>query len=393
MMTDGMIDWLYQSTLDISIIIVLILIIRNPVRRLLGAHISYWLWALPLLRLIFSKKFERPAVITEYLPIPASNDLIPVYTGPLQPNDSQLEVLTVIWVLGLIFWVLLKTAQAIKFKSLLKKYSKDIPTDSVLTPALSLKFSSNIEFKQSSAIDGPFISGLLNNTVYLPDDFFEAYNENQRHHIIEHELTHAKRKDLWAQFLAEVFKAVFWFNPLIHIAWTKFQQDQELACDHQVLKHADHKTRHEYGLTLSKGLSALLTPNSLTFFNHKHERFIMLSKHKNNLLVTVAGLVIFVSIAYVMLTKTPISFKQKNIEQHGQLVSFNFKDIPMETIAMLISDATPGKKTLNGLELLHGKLITADAIEVHAFDFFDALLNDHGLKVNRQDNIWQFSKL
>ena len=53
-MTDGMIDWLYQSTLDISIIIVLILIIRNPVRRLLGAHISYWLWALPLLRLILS---------------------------------------------------------------------------------------------------------------------------------------------------------------------------------------------------------------------------------------------------------------------------------------------------------------------------------------------------
>ncbi len=392
-MTDGMIDWLYQSTLDISIIIVLILLIRNPVRRLLGAHISYWLWTLPLLRLIFSEKFERPAVITEYLPIPASNDLIPVYTGPLQPNDTQIEIVTAIWLLGLIFWVLLKIAQTIKFKSLLRKYSKYIPTDAVLTPVLSLKFSSKIKFKESSAIDGPFISGLLNNTVYLPVGFFEDYNENQRHHIIEHELTHAKRKDLWAQFMAEIFKAIFWFNPLIHIAWSKFQEDQELACDHQVLKHADHETRHEYGITLSKGLSALLTPNSLTFFNHKHERFIMLSKHKNNLLITFAGMIIIIAIAYVMLTKTPISLKQKSIDKHGQIVSFNFKGIPLESIAMLMSDATPGKKKFIGSSLLQGKLITADAIEIHAFDFFDALLNDHGLKVNRQDNVWQFSKL
>ncbi len=388
-----MIDWLFQSTLDISILIALILLIRNPIRRLLGANISYWLWSLPLIRLLLSDKFERPQVITNYIQLPDSNDIIPLYTGPIQASDAQITVTAGIWLLGLFLWCLLKVYQAQKFKLLLNKSAVLIDTKEVMTADLLDKYKLNIAFKSSAAISGPLISGLIKPTIYLPQNFFAVYHQKQRQYILEHELTHAKRKDLWAQLMAEIFKALFWFNPLVHMAWAKFQQDQELACDHQVLKKANMKTRQEYGMTLKKGLSAVLTPHSLTFFNHKHERFIMLAKHKNSLLISMAGIVILAAIAYVMLTKTTISFQHKNTEINGQVISYDFNDIPLEHIAMLVSHASGQAIKLNDVELLQGQLITAQADKVHAYDFFDALLNDHGFQVTRQDKTWQFSTL
>jgi len=388
-----MIDWLYQSTIDISILIALILIIRNPVRRFLGAHISYALWSLPLIRLLISNKFDRPDVITKYLKIPETNDIIPVYSGPIQANESQIEIISVIWLLGFVTWSTVKFIHGYQFRNLLKKYAHAATNDNIIPAVLQDKYKPKVKIKLSTAVTGPLITGLFNPTIYLPQNFFEVYDEIQRSHIIEHELTHAKRLDLWAQLLAEIFKAVFWFNPLVHLAWGKFQQDQELACDHQVLKNTDAKTRQEYGEALKKGLSALLTPNSLTFFNHKHERFIMLTKHRKNIFTTLTGLLFIVVIGYMMLTKTGVSFTEKSIETHGGIVSFEFNDISLDTVAMLIADANGGASNLLGLDLLKGTNITAEAEKVHAFDFFDALLKDHGFKVDRQGDTWQFSKL
>jgi beta-lactamase regulating signal transducer with metallopeptidase domain len=389
----GMIDWLYQSTIDISILIALILVIRNPVRRFLGAHISYALWSLPLIRLLISNKFERPDVITRYLKVPETNDIIPVYSGPIQANESQIEIITVIWLLGFVTWCTVKLIHGYQFRNLLQKYAQTIPNDSIIPANLLEKFKPKIPIKLSTAVTGPLITGLFKPTIYLPQNFSEVYDEKQRCYIIEHELTHAKRLDLWAQFLAEIFKALFWFNPLVHLAWTKFQQDQELACDRQVLKSTDSQTRYVYGEALKKGLSVLLTPNSLTFFNHKHERFIMLTKHKKNIFTTLAGLTFIAVIGFVVFTKTGVSFTEKSIDTHGGIVSFEFNDIALDAVAMLIADANGGASNLLGLDLLKGTQITAEADKVHAFDFFDTLLKDNGFKVDRNGDTWQFSQL
>jgi len=317
-MTDGMIDWLYQSTLDISILLVIILLIRNPVRRLLGAHVSYWLWSLPLIRLLISDKFERPDVITKYLKVPESNDIIPVYTGPLQASEAQINTIIIIWLLGFVVWSLVKVTQTLKFKSLLLKHSEVLSKRKVISATLLKKFNSNVQTRLSSAVNGPLISGLFKPTIYLPLDFFEIYDAKQRQFIFEHELTHAKRLDLWTQFLAEIFKAVFWFNPLVHFTWTKFQQDQERACDHQVLKHADTKTRLDYGQTLKKSLGVLHTPNSLTFSIINMNDLLCCQKHKTNLFTNITGFIFIASIGFLMITKTGISFTKKRLNKAAE---------------------------------------------------------------------------
>lgn len=388
-----MIDWLYQSTIDVSILLVVIMFIRNPVRRIFGAHVSYWLWSLPLLSLFISDKFNRPDIITRYLKIPESSDLIAIYSGPIQASESQIQVIGIIWLLGFLVWSLIKLSQAYHFNSLLNQHSKLVLNCDYISEALLQKFNFNIRLKVSSAVEGPLITGLFKPTIYLPQNVSQHYSEAERQLILEHELTHAKRLDLWTQLLAEMFKALFWFNPLVHIAWTKFQLDQELACDHQVLKNTDFNKRKAYGETLKKGLSALLTPNSLTFFNHKHERFIMLRKHKRNFFISITGLILIAFIGYLVLTKTDVSFGEKDIKTHGGIVSYNFKNIPLDAVAVLVSDATTGVIELDGLELLQGIMVNVEAEKVHAFDFFDALLKDNDLKVNRQGNTWSFSKL
>jgi beta-lactamase regulating signal transducer with metallopeptidase domain len=295
--------------------------------------------------------------------------------------------------LGFILWGSIKVTQTIQFKFLLKKHSTHTANKVYLSAALLQKFNKKVPIMICTAIDGPMITGLINPTIYLPQNFTENYNVVEQQLILKHELTHVKRLDLWTQLLAEVFKTIFWFNPLVHMAWIKFQQDQELACDHQVLRHADYRTRIIYGEALKKGLSALLTPISLTFFNHKHERFIMLSKHKNNIFTTLTGITFIALIGFMMLTKTNMTFAEKTDEKNGINISLDFKQIPLIQVVKLISETTPQEELLVQLDLLDGIDITTKVEEVPAFDFLDALLTEHGFKVYRQADSWQFSKI
>ena len=80
-----MIEWVYESAIDLSVLIAIILLIRNPLRRLLGAHVSYWLWSLLLLRLLFSTEFTRPELLIQHIPVPDTGQFATV----LRPHPGQ----------------------------------------------------------------------------------------------------------------------------------------------------------------------------------------------------------------------------------------------------------------------------------------------------------------
>jgi len=62
---------------------------------------------------------------------------------------------------------------------------------------------------------------------------------------------HIERGDIPAQALATLLRCVFWFNPLVHVAATRFRFDQELTCDAAVLaRHPD--SRRRYGEAMFK---------------------------------------------------------------------------------------------------------------------------------------------
>ena len=53
--------------------------------------------------------------------------------------------------------------------------------------------------------------------------------------MLSHELVHLQRRDYFFITWALVLKCVYWFNPLIYLAYRLFRLDQELACDQRVI--------------------------------------------------------------------------------------------------------------------------------------------------------------
>ena len=80
----------------------------------------------------------------------------------------------------------------------------------------------------------PMTWGIWRTRLLLPEDGVTWSNE-QRRTVLLHELAHAKRWDCLTQLVVQVACAVYWFNPLLWLAWKRMQAEREQACDDLVL--------------------------------------------------------------------------------------------------------------------------------------------------------------
>lgn len=110
--------------------------------------------------------------------------------------------------------------------------------------ASAIKFETNIF--QCDAIDSPFVLGLFHPKIYLPFSLDESYLG----HVIAHETAHIKRHDHWIKPLGLLLLAVYWFNPLVWLAYILLCRDIELACDQKVLEQIGPRQRKAYSTSL-----------------------------------------------------------------------------------------------------------------------------------------------
>lgn len=77
----------------------------------------------------------------------------------------------------------------------------------------------------------PFILGVFRPRIYLPS----GLNEKETAYVLAHERAHLKRKDhLWKP-LGFLLLTVYWFNPLVWVAYILLCRDIEAACDEKVI--------------------------------------------------------------------------------------------------------------------------------------------------------------
>ena len=71
-------------------------------------------------------------------------------------------------------------------------------------------------------------------------------DESRLRFALLHELTHKKRGDHYMTLLLNILRAVYWFDPVVHFAFSELRADMESACDSDVLAYIGHEQKRGY---------------------------------------------------------------------------------------------------------------------------------------------------
>ncbi len=98
----------------------------------------------------------------------------------------------------------------------------------------------------SDKVESPFIFGIVRPRIYLPFDL----TKEDRGYVLAHERAHLKRKDHLIKPFAFFLLSVYWFNPLLWLAYLLLCKDIEAACDEKVIRHLDAEGKKGYSSAL-----------------------------------------------------------------------------------------------------------------------------------------------
>ena len=263
---------LLKLSLPAGILIAAVLLARQLLRKA-PKWISCALWALVALRLICPFTIESPlsvmpndvgsgkavdawmdsyvpggytviyegepgyveAVGSERLPVQSKDGINYVVTGvgvssvPETVGNQILPYLFCGWVFGMTAMLLYAVVSYLRLK---RRTAVTVPwAEGVL---------------MCDEIDAPFILGVFRPRIYLPS----RMTEPQLSRVLAHEKAHLKRHDHWWKPLGFLLLSVYWFNPLVWIAYILLCRDIEMACDERVVRDMGTAERADYAQAL-----------------------------------------------------------------------------------------------------------------------------------------------
>lgn len=213
------------------------------------------LWALVAVRLIFPVSLEsifslvpsKETVPTDilYTDTPVLNTGLPVLNNAINPvlsqsmapasgdsvNPMQIAALiaTIIWLVGVGIMVLYTLVSYLRLKYLTRE---------------ALRNSDNLWI--CDHISSPFILGIFRPRIYLPS----ALDHADISFVITHEQAHLHRRDHWWKPLGFALLTIYWFNPVLWLAYVLLCRDIELACDERVIRQLGIDIKKPYSQAL-----------------------------------------------------------------------------------------------------------------------------------------------
>ena len=232
-------QWLWAATLICSTSLLLVLALRPLLRRHGGAPLAYTAWGLVPLALVASL-LPYPNTPLPTVRLSGAAVSFNPYSGPGIATDWWQDPATMlgVWALGVFALSCWTMARQWHFQRRLGR----------LQP---LGGHRGVWSAGRGVETGPLVLGLLRPKVVVPADFPQRYSAQEQALILAHERVHLQRGDLPAQWLAQGLRVLFWFNPLLHLALSRFRFDQEAACDAAVLQRHPEQ-RQAYAATLVK---------------------------------------------------------------------------------------------------------------------------------------------
>ncbi len=244
---------LFKLSISASFLIVAVILCRLLMRKS-PKWVYCILWALVSIRLIcpfsFESRFsmipkEDDIPINTILTIPDTqadfnvsntgntvlNEVVFEAENNIHANKSihPIDIVSAIWLVGTISMMLYGVVSYIRLKRMLRVSMKD--KDSIYL---------------CDYIDVPFLFGIFKPKIYLPSNMADS----QKEYVLLHEKAHLLRHDnLWKP-VGFILLSVYWFNPLIWIAYHLFSKDIELATDEKVIHQLNQHEIKGYSETL-----------------------------------------------------------------------------------------------------------------------------------------------
>lgn len=123
-----------------------------------------------------------------------------------------------------------------------------------------------VEVLLHDTVLAPVTCGLLRPAILLPADARE-WSELDVRRAFVHELEHIRRGDWPVHILARAVCALYWFHPLVWVAWRQLCLEAERACDDAVLLGAERADYAEQLVILARRLSHIVAPPALSMAN------------------------------------------------------------------------------------------------------------------------------
>lgn len=248
---------LLNMSLTASILVLVIIILRFILKKAPKKYICI-LWVLVALRLIcpfsissvfsaynmlnqniisngqvayfeYNGRTEKPELIFEVPVLVSDNNSTNSMTIGIKNVDVYMPSVMYIWLFGIIVMILYALVSYIELR-------KEIRA--------SINKEGNIYM--CDEINSPFILGMIRPRIYLPSGICEEVRE----HVVAHERAHIKRLDYIWKPLGFILLSVYWFNPVMWIAYSFLCRDIEAACDEKVISKMDKESIARYSQAL-----------------------------------------------------------------------------------------------------------------------------------------------
>lgn len=365
----GIFTWAGKTSLEASVLILLVWTLQWLLRRKLAASWHYTLGLLIVLRLawpiapesrwsIFNlghlissgtagqKELTPPVMLVLPAKLNVQTELPPPATLSLPdspksalPTLTPQNIMALTWLAGLVVVVVVATRQYFRLAREIGRQPE--LQDPRLTNLLAacqteLGMHRSIPVRSLPRLKSPALFGHLHPCLLIPDTLPQVFDDTELRLILLHELTHLKRCDILVNWSVIFLGALHWFNPLAWLAFRELRADQELACDAAVLARISADERRRYGLTLLKLLEQFTNPGPCpglaSFITHKpliQRRINMITRFQPGGRIALAGsLALLTALGCFTFTRAEDVARTGAAADSPQDVSFTAKEKP-----------------------------------------------------------------
>ncbi len=203
--------------------------------------------------------------------------------------------------------------------------------------------------RRCDSIDSPFILGVICPKIYLPSDI----NAEDREFVLAHERAHLKRFDHIWKPLEFLLLSIYWFHPLLWVAYILLCKDIEYACDEKVIKElgAERKKAYSTALINCSVSRKMISACPLAFGENgvKGRVKSVLHYKKPAFWIIIASVVVCTVLAVCFLTDPE---RKAELPKPGDIITFgsyeqdNVSENGAEPIEWIVVDVFDGKATL-----------------------------------------------